>query len=106
MKEKKNKKITFYLNSKFMCFLFFIIGCALIAISNMDFKDSLGWWNAWAKGALNNAGTTLLVAGVISFFIEISSLRHFFQDSMKNILNNEFPFDAYSKKNLEKTKNT
>lgn len=101
---KNNKKlngINFRFNSKYMCLIFFIVGSALIAISCVNYEKPFSWWESWGKSSFNNAGTTLLVAGIISFFIEISTLRSFFQDSMKNILNDDFPLDAYSEENLE-----
>lgn len=71
-----------------------------ILINEENYEQPFSWWESWGKSSFNNAGTTLLVAGIISFFIEISTLRSFFQDSMKNILNDDFPLDAYSEENL------
>ena len=79
---KNNKKlngINFRFNSKSMCLIFFIVGWALIAISSVNYEQPFSWWESWGKSSFNNAGTTLLVAGIMSFFIEISTLRSFFK---------------------------
>lgn len=99
------KNINFKLNAKAICALFFIIGIGLIAVSNVPFEDPASWWSSWGKATANNAGTTLLVAGVISFLMEISTINSFFQGLLKNILNDQFPFDAYSKENLVNFRN-
>lgn len=100
MNEDNRNNIRFKLNAKAICALFFFIGIGLIAISNVTFKNPVSWWASWGKATANNAGTTLLVAGVISFLMEISTINSFFQGLLKNILNDQFPFDAYSKENL------
>lgn len=101
---KKGSAVKFNLNAKAICLIFFLIGLGAIAISNVDFKEPAAWWTSWGKETANNAGTTLLVAGVISFLMEISTLKEFFQSLLKNILNDDFPFDAYSEENLRKFK--
>lgn len=106
MYRNNGDNIGFKLNAKAVCVLFFIIGIGLIAISNVTFKNPFSWWTSWGKATANNAGTTLLVAGVISFLLEISTLNNFFQGLFKNILNDNFPFDAYSRENLINFRNS
>lgn len=102
----KGKNINFKFSPKAVCAIFFIIGVALIAISSVNFDNPFAWWSSWGKSAANNAGTTMLVAGIISFLMEVSTLKSFFQDSMKNILNDKFPFEAYSTENLINFRNS
>lgn len=103
---KKERSVNFKLNAKAISFIFFLTGIGLIAISSVEFQKPFSWWESWGKATANNAGTTLLVAGVISFLMEISTLRDFFQGLLKNILNDEFPFDAYSRENLMNFRNS
>ena len=101
----KEKKVSYRISSRAVIIWFEVIGICLIALSNVSFKNPYTWWESWGRDTASNAGTTMLVAGIISLLIEISTLRNFFQDSMKNILNEDFPFSAYSEENLINFKN-
>lgn len=97
----KKENIIFRLDSKYVCGLFVIVGICFIAIANVNFSHPLSFWGSWGQETVKNVGTTLIVAGIISFLTEISTLKNFFRESMKNILNEDFPFEAYSNENLE-----
>ena len=101
----KNKEVKFHLGAKIICTIFVVLGIMLIAISNIDFKQPFAWWASWGKASSNNAGTTLITAGIISFLVEISTLKNFMRDSLKNILNEDFPFETYSEDKLVRFRN-
>lgn len=102
--KEKEEGINFKLGARSICALFFLGGFFLIALSCIEFAKPAAWWEVWGKGTVNNAGTTLIVAGVVSFLMEISTLKNFFRSLLQNILNEDFPFEAYSKENLIKFK--
>ncbi len=104
-KNMKKRRISYRIGSIAVIALFELGGICLIALANIPFKNPYIWWEAWGRDTASNAGTTILVAGIISLLIEISTLKNFFQDSMKNILNEDFPFSAYSEENLVNFKN-
>ena len=82
----KKRKVSYRIGSIAVIVLFELGGICLIALANIPFKNPYIWWEAWGRDTASNAGTTILVAGIISLLIEISTLKNFFQDSMKNIL--------------------
>ncbi len=37
-----------------------------ILINEENYEQPFSWWESWGKSSFNNAGTTLLVAGILS----------------------------------------
>ena len=48
----------------------------------------------------NVVGTTILSAGLVSVVLEVSTIKKYVSDALKNVLNTDFPLDSYSDKNL------
>lgn len=95
----KKRRISYRIGSIAVIALFELGGICLIALANIPFKNPYIWWEAWGRDTASNAGTTILVAGIISLLIEISTLKTF-SGFYENILNEDFPFSAYSEENL------
>ena len=103
--KKKTEKILFMLGTKGICLILFLIGLLCVTFSFVSFKDPFPWWEAWGKSVSNTLGTTLIASCVISLVFEISNINSVFQNILGNVLNDEFPIEAYSNENLIRFKN-
>lgn len=96
----QSKKILFKLGTKGICAVLAIIGTLCIIVGTVQFKNPYSWWTAWGSSVANTLGTTLVASCVVSFVLEISNINTILQNVMGNVLNDDFPLDAYSDKNL------
>ena len=99
---KKKLQIKFGVTTT--CGLLFLAGVSLIIVSYYPFKEPWSWWKDWGHLVANALGTTLVASCVISLILEISNINSIFRGVLSNILNEDFPFDAYSMGNLEQFK--
>lgn len=82
--------------------IFLIVsGAFLVALSYIKYENEFLWWKAWGCDTSRAIGTTLIASAVVSILLEMSTLKDFVKNVLKNILDDEFPLDAYSKDNLE-----
>lgn len=98
------KKIQFKLGVKGTCCLLFLAGVVCVILSYFPFDKPWTWWKDWGSSVANAIGTTLIASCVISLILEISNINSIFQGVLSNILNDDFPLDAYSMENLERFK--
>ena len=97
-----NKKIEIRVSPIVACIFMIAIGVILVILSYYKFSAPLNWWITWGKPTSNSIGTTLIASSVVSIILEFSNMRKLYQDSLKDILNADFPLEAYSKEYLEK----
>lgn len=96
----KKEHVQIKLGLKGTCLLLFVIGLLCITLSFVNFSKPFPWWIAWGSSVANTLGTTLIASCVISLILEISNINSIFQKILGNVLNDDFPLDAYSKENL------
>lgn len=101
---KNNKKIEIKLLPIVVNIILILLGVLFVIFSYYPFKDAASWWTLWGSKTSAAIGTTLIASGVVSMLLEISTLKNLVSNSLKNILNDEFPLDAYSEENLENFK--
>lgn len=78
-----------------------IVGIILIILS-MVLKGDGGDILSFIKKCCEIIGTTLFSAGLVSVVVEISTIKNLVQVAFKDVLNAEFPLDAYSEERMKK----
>lgn len=69
------------------------IGLLLVAVSLIN-GDQI--WKEGIAKFISAVGTTLASAGMVSIFVEISTIKGIVADALKNVLRCEFPLESYS----------
>lgn len=99
---KSNSKITFSLNTTWISAFLIIVGLGMATISSIEFKYPYEWWNQWGKNLVNSLGGVLVSTGLISLFLEISSIQKSVSAAIKDLFCGDMDFHKYTKSELEK----
>lgn len=73
--KNRSKMESIVMGSKGFCVLLIILGIFCIFVTSLGLKQEADWYKRFGKDVLEAIGTTLLSIGILSFVLEISSIK-------------------------------
>lgn len=100
-KQEERSKLSVLISYNSVKYIIIAFGVLFLILSYLQ-EDS---WYKWIIQVLSAFGTTLLSVGVISLVLEASTIKQYSEDAIKNILDVNYPLDAYSDERLNELNN-
>lgn len=91
---KNNQKINMNISVPVFAISLVVVGIVLFIFSSVQFENEL--WKNMGSRLVECIGTTCFSAGLISLFLEISTIKEVVNGALKDILNCNVPLEAYS----------
>lgn len=95
------KKIFYKITTKGISICISLLGLSLLIIGSIKLKTPYPWWEKWGENLANSIGGVLISTGIISLFLEISSIQNSVSNAIKGLFCGDIDFKRYTKDELE-----
>lgn len=94
------KKIFYKITTKGISICISLLGLSLLIIGSIKLKTPYPWWEKWGENLANSIGGVLISTGIISLFLEISSIQNSVSNAIKGLFCGDIDFKRYTKDEL------